>query len=285
MLNTEGGAQNATDQDRVVRAKDTFFHHGNLGLTIDVDKCIVKVNEHQSTAYQRDVMDRLYEHLGHAVTFLTNNTGKTVSAMYPNIPCRSEFGMVHRAVGQNPVITLPDGTVPLNIEAVTQYVGTRANETRFMPKEASLCFNFYSDPEQRVAEGMAAQIMDEFNLQSKNYEMLTLVDSVEIMPIGVRKADCIPDIASTPAFQGKHNVVIGDSGTDYEGMAMTGFGVAVGNEIPNSDCVIGRVQSYQQTWILLPNILNKLDANQPFQMRDVLPTIDVNRKYSALTAR
>lgn len=262
MLNIEGGAQNATDQNRVITAKNTVFHRQDTAFIFDVDECLVEVNKHQLTREQHDLLSRLYHATNGAVIFLTNNTGKTVSAMHDGIPCISEFGMVSREVGKDPVIKLPKGTPRLDMEAIIQYVGRRAKETRFMPKEASLCFNFYSDPERIIAQEMAQSIMNQFNLHNQNYEVSTLVDSVEVMPKNVRKANRIHDLMKKPEFEKRRIVVLGDSGTDREGMEITGHGVAVGSTIPDADYVLARAEDHKHMWTFIDNIVYRFEKNK-----------------------
>lgn len=262
MLNIKGDVQHITNQDRAQTVKSTVLTRNNAAFIFDVDECLVPVNKHKLLPYQHDLLSRLYELTNGAVTFLTNNTGKTVSAMHSKIPCRSEFGMVYRAVGQDPITTLPRGTTPLDIKAITQYIGNRANETRFMPKEASLCFNYYSKLEKRVARVMAQNVMNEFNLHSQNYEISTLIDSIEIIPRGVRKADCIPDIMNQPEFRNRHNIVVGDSGTDKDGMIKTGFGIAVGDTIPDANYILARARDHHHIWTFIQNAVYRFNKNK-----------------------
>lgn len=284
MLNIGGGAQNVADQNRDIAPKDMVFHRGNLGIISDVDETITEANNHKITSTQYDTIRMISECLDQAFTFHTNNTGRTVSAMHSEVRCISEFGMVDRVPGKEPVITLPKGVRPLDIEKVTQYVGDHAKQTRFVPKEVTFCFNYHNEVEKRNTQNLAKNIMNEFNLH-RDYEVVTLIDSVEVVPKGACKAERLHSLGQEEPFKGRYNVVIGDSGTDCKGMAITGYGVAVGGAIADASHVIGRVQNHQQVSIFFSNIAQKLIQNQSFQMRDVLPTIGVNRKYLAQAVR
>ena len=246
------------------------FHAGNVGFVFDVDECLVEVNQHALTSGQSDILKRLYKATQGSVCFLSNNTGKTVSTLAQGIPSITEFGLVERWGGGKVDINLPDGVAPLPLNDIEDFIrGSGGDMVRFMAKEATVCFNYYNEDEKIHARWMLGLVMSSFFL-GVDYKVETLLDSVEIVPRGVKKVDAIPRIAQKDTFNGKKIVMFGDSCTDQECMEKTGYGVAVGDYIKDGDYLLGRVPHFSKTWNALSNIVACLEAGQSFRMENML---------------
>jgi len=261
----------------------TEFHRGNVAFTFDLDETLFKPNNRDMDASQADILTRLSNVTDGAVCFVTNNNGASAYNMYPHAPCVSEFGLVWREPDGSKVIRLKQGTPPLDLEGIDRLLIQKpAFPHPLVKKEVGINFNYFNTAELMQAHELATCIMDEYNLHG-HYEVIELVDSVEIVPVNVCKSDAMPMIQNRPEFEGRKLIMVGDSSADYKCMATTGFGVAVGNAIDDAPELLGRVPSYKEAWTLIDRIVDTFEKNAHADIAKL--TANINAQYCSAYSR
>jgi trehalose-6-phosphatase len=253
-------------------------------FVFDVDGAIVEPNQHILQEWQKNKLSRLVEVTDGAVTFLTNNSGASVHKMYPHIQCVSEFGLVWRKTNGEKSTQLGPGVPSLDFDAIRILLSAhpQCSQLPWIEKEASANFVYNNEGERVIATQMAHKIMDVFNLGA-HYEIITLVDSVEIVPVGAEKSNAIGPISNLPEYTGRKIIMVGDSPADHKCMAKTGFGVAVGNAIQTNDNVIGRVPSHKQTWTFIDRVLDAFERSAPADIGKI--TTEINTQQNPVSSR
>ena len=251
---------------------------GDIAILLDVDDCLVPVNQHRLTEEQKEILWDLHRLTGGAVALLTNNTMTSIDQMIPGFPCVTEFGMFWRLKAGDPIENCLSKAPPLDmgetkacVEDIADKHGItivdQQNNNYVYPqyKMGSIAFNFGSNQElKKTAELLAKQLKQDMKLQSHSVHVG--IDSVEIIPTGRKKADAVHAIMEREEFKGKRLFMAGDSGTDHEVQTIArtnynGGGIAVGSAIKDSCPVFGRVKSPEKLWDVLRGVRDRLKVN------------------------
>lgn len=267
----------------------------NTCLILDVDGCLVEVNNHTISPKQRKTLKDLHTYLNGGVVFLTDNDMRLVHPMAPFIPIVSEHGTRFRLDNTTPIENAECISPQFDTDKIGDFAAELAQKMKINyslshqhsftsgrilieKKQSSLGLNYGESQTYKIhALEIANRIISHFQLNGRFTTSTSSADNVEIIPVGFGKETAIDRIMAHPNFKGRIPVKFGDSETDHKVMKKIngqyeGLGIAVGNKITECKTVFERVSCPNGTWEKLEEIQTYLALNS-------------SQKHRALTAQ
>lgn len=246
----------------------------DIALFCDVDMTLLPSMATKIHPSRRDFALELYNRLGRAFAFVTGRPGDSLDTTFPQrLPASVEHHSAWRPEQGGDYI-------PLAPRLKTQEMGQTARERingdipLFARKEQvleqrpgvfvemkihSLAFVFSAGaaPKEHIIilKLIAAQLMEIHSLGG-THRIAQGSDAVEIVPSHLDKGNAVRQFMETPSFRGKKPVFIGDGMPDAQAMKVCaeefgGYGIAVGDKIPDASYIQDRVPGVDGAWKVL----------------------------------
>lgn len=249
----------------------------NLAILTDVDMTLLPSMSTATSEDKRMIVNILHQRLSGAFAFVTGRPAHSLDTSFPaQLPASVEHHAAWRPSSQDafkPLAPILDsnGIADFALRAITgnlDIFNTQADVLGDKPgvfiekknHSVALVFAARATPQagRDLLNSVAQNVLTNFGLQSSHRVSLGR-DAVEVVPIGLNKADAVRHFMNTDAFRGKTPIFLGDGLPDTHGMKVCadefgGYGIAVGNGIPDAPYVRERVNGIDDVW----NYLRKL---------------------------
>lgn len=243
----------------------------NLAILTDVDMTLLPSMSTDTTDEKRVIVSTLHQRLSGAFAFVTGRPARSLDTSFPEqLPASVEHHASWRPVGKESFMPLApvldsDGIADF---ALRQIAGNLAifNSQKdvlgdkpgvFIEKKnhsVALVFAARATPQEGrdLLNTVAQGVLNSFGLQNSHRVSIGR-DAVEVVPMGLNKADAVRHFMNTDAFRGKTPIFLGDGLPDANGMKVCaeefgGYGIAVGPGIPDAPYVRERVGGIDDVW-------------------------------------
>ncbi|MBI4030199.1 MAG: HAD-IIB family hydrolase [Proteobacteria bacterium] len=269
------------------------FNGKNYALLCDVDMTLLPSMSTDVPADRRALADKLHTLLGGAFALVTGRPADSLDESFPSrFPASVEHHSAWRPTRESEFLPL---SMPVDSEKLGSYAENKIRDVTliFTAKQEvleerpgifverkkfslALVFSPKATPNDQRAflKDLIGGILNEFNL-SETHRLAEGSDAVELVPQNLCKGEAVRNFMNTEAFRGKTPIFIGDGLPDAKAMQVCaeefgGFGVAVGHRIPDAPYIKRRLDTVDEVWNYLENLMQHMERrNSPSVPRDL----------------
>jgi len=256
----------------------------NYALLCDVDMTLLPSMSTDVPAERRALADKIYTMLGGAFALVTGRPAHSLDESFPaQFPASvehhsawrpekgTEFSALAPHIDADELAAhaedhLKDMTVIFTAkeEVLEEQPGVFIECKKF---SLALVFSPHATSEQHLESlrNIINTALEKFNLAA-SHRMAEGSDAVELVPQNLCKGEAVRHFMDTEAFRGKTPIFIGDGIPDMKAMQVCaeefgGFGIAVGDRIPDEPYVQKRLKSVDDVWAYLENFASEQSAH------------------------
>ncbi|MDD9900887.1 MAG: HAD-IIB family hydrolase [Alphaproteobacteria bacterium] len=262
--------------------KDSCDDREKIAILCNVDVTLLSQADTDLAEERQQLVESLHNKLQGAFALVTSRTSDSIDKVFSfKPPVSVEHHAAMRAAQNEKFQPMAN---PINTETIAKSARKELKDHAVLvddksdlddtdedlnvhieAKEFSLALHFNAaatSAHKSLLKGVAYKLLGEYEL-TDTYRILQSDNTLELVPNGHSKAQAVQDFMKTPAFKGKVPVFIGRSGSDAAAMKtcmskFNGFGIAVGDTIPDAPFVAARVQDAEDVWHLLKGLDNDL---------------------------
>lgn len=249
----------------------------NLAILTDVDMTLLPSMSTDTTDEKKIIVSTLHQRLSGAFAFVTGRPAHSLDTSFPaKLPASVEHHAAWRPSsndGFKPLAPIldSDGIAAFALREIASNLDIFSHQSEvlgdkpgvFIEKKnhsVALVFAARATPQagRDLLNSVAQNVLTNFGLHN-THRISIGRDAVEVVPVGLSKADAVRHFMDTDAFRGKTPIFLGDGLPDTHGMKVCadefgGYGIAVGSGIPDAPYIRERVNGIDEVW----NYLRKL---------------------------